>query len=374
MTSTKQEQTGSIIANLSFVGYKPTGLATYAINLAPELRLPGLMLLAPPAFQQQHKSPHACLEVPGNLSAEQGKLGHFRRLKWTQFELPKVYKTLQSNLFFSLVPEAPLFAGCRSVVMVHDLIPIRFPRWTSPLTQYARYYIPQVLKQAEHIICNSEATAQDICHFYRIPAHKITPIPLAHDSQHFRVPETADRPPLDRPYFLYVGRHDPYKNLQRLIQAFAALPDRTHYELWIAGSPDPRYTPLLKTQALELEISKQVKFLDYVPYDQLPILLNRSIAMVYPSLWEGFGFPVLEAMACGTPVITSNLSSMPEVAGDAAILVDPYNEAEITAAMYRIATDPQMQTQLRSAGLQQSQRFSWIKTGQATSEVLQRFV
>ncbi|HEY9697225.1 MAG TPA: glycosyltransferase family 1 protein [Trichocoleus sp.] len=369
-----EEFAAPIIANFSFVGSKPTGLATYALNLSPELHLPGLALLVPPAFQQQNQLQHPCVNIPGNLSSEQGKLGHFRRLRWTQLELPKLYRKLQSNLLFSLVPEAPLWAGCRSVVMVHDLIPLRFPRWTSPLTQYARFYVPQVLNQAEHIICNSKATAEDICQFYQIPARKITPISLAHDSRHFRVPESDRLPPPDRPYFLYVGRHDPYKNLQRLIRAFAALPNCSSYELWIAGSADPRYTPMLKALALELDIPEQVKFLDYVRYEDLPILLNRSIAMVYPSLWEGFGFPVLEAMACGAPVITSNLSSMPEVAGEAALLVNPYNEAEITAAMYRIATDSQMQAQLRAAGLQQAKQFSWAKTGQATAEVLQQFV
>lgn len=378
------QNSAQIIANLSFVGRKPTGLATYAINLASELNLPGLTLLAPPALHSHTQPKQPCYEIPGGMSAEEGKAGHFRRLRWTQFQLPSIYQQLESDLLFSLVPEAPIRMNCRpacggsamrSIVTVHDLIPLRFPRWTSPLFHYARLYVPQVLQQAAHILCNSQATAQDICDFYKIPAAKITPVLLSHDSHHFRVPEFPIAPlPPDRPYFFYVGRHDPYKNLMRIIRAFAALPNRQDYDLLIAGSPDPRYTPLLKQAAIELGIFEQVKFLDYVAYDQLPVLLHQSIALVYPSLWEGFGFPVLEAMACGAPVITSNLSSLPEVAGDAAILIDPYNEQALTQAMAQVATDDQMRKDLRSAGLKRSSQFSWAKTGQQTAEVLQRFL
>jgi glycosyltransferase involved in cell wall biosynthesis len=361
---------GAIAVNLSLVGVKPTGLATYAQNLMPHLNLPDLILLAPATFPR-HSLPDAGYQaIPANLTAEQGKLGHFRRLAWTQFQLPQICARLRSPLLFSPVPEMPLFTTCRAVVVVHDLIPLRFPRWTSPLTQYSRYYVPQVLAQAEHVICNSEATAQDIVHYFQVPSHKITPIPLAHDANHFRVLPVL---PPDRPYFFYIGRVDPYKNLQRVISAFARLPDR-QIDLWIAGSRDPRYTPLLQAQAVELELGDRVKFLDYVAYDQLPILMNRAIALVFPSLWEGFGFPVLEAMACGTPVMTSNLSSLPEVAGEAALLVNPYQVGEIAAAMQTLATDAGARSQLREAGLVRARQFSWQKTGQATADVLRCYL
>lgn len=376
------ENPARIIASLPFVGQKPTGLATYAINLAAELNLPQLTLLAPPALHLHTQPKQPCYEIGGGMSAEEGKAGHLRRLRWTQFQLPGIYRQLDSDLLFSLVPEAPIppwgnceatGANCRSIVMVHDLIPLRFPRWTSPLFHYARLYVPQVLKQAEHILCNSEATASDIHAFYGIPADKITPVLLSHDSRHFRIPDSPGTAP-DRPYFFYVGRHDPYKNLLRIVRAFAMLPNRQNYDLLIAGSPDPRYTPLLKQQAIDLEIADRVKFLEYVAYDHLPRLLHQSIALVYPSLWEGFGFPVLEAMACGAPVITSNLSSLPEVAGDAAILVDPYDEQALAQAMAAVATDDQLCQDLRSAGLRRSSQFSWAKTGQQTAQVLQQFL
>jgi glycosyltransferase involved in cell wall biosynthesis len=254
--------------------------------------------------------------------------------------------------------------------MVHDLIPLRFPKRFSPLTPYFRYYLPQVLKQAEHIVCNSVATAKDITDFYSISAAKITPILLAYDANHFR---KLDLPNNKTSYFLYLGRHDPYKNIGRLIKAFAKIPNRD-YQLWIAGPSDKRYTLKLQAQIKELDLCDRVKFLDYVPYEQLPILLNQALALVFPSLWEGFGLPVLEAMACGTPVITSNLSSLPEVTGDAAILIDPYNVDEMAAAMQAVAEETELRSRLRVLSLQRASQFSWAKTGQATVEILQRYL
>lgn len=372
----------SLLINLSFLIAKPTGHTNYAVNLLPHLQPlePTLLMslgLKPQAIASLGLKPQAIATayksypVPANLTPEQGTRGHLRRLVWTQLQLPRIYQKLRSRLLFSPVPEAPLSANCRYIVTVHDLIPLRFPR-VSPLTPYHRYYIPQVLTQAQHIICNSTATAQDIIDFFQIPASKITPIPLAYDAERFRYYNNLGNYE-GCPYFLYVGRHDPHKNLHRIIAAFAAMPNRD-CELWLAGSPDKRYTPKLKTQVEELGISERVKFLDYVPYNQLPILLHQATALVFPSLWEGFGLPVLEAMACGTPVITSNLSSLPEVAGDAALLVNPYNTQEITAAMQAIVTDTGLRSHLSSLGITRSSQFSWHKTGLVTLQVIENYL
>jgi glycosyltransferase involved in cell wall biosynthesis len=248
------------------------------------------------------------------------------------------------------------------------MIPLRFPKSFSPLTPYHRYYIPQVLNQAQHIICNSQATAKDLVDFFHIPINKITPILLAYNRSHFQFLNLPTRN-----YFLYIGRQDPYKNLQRLITAFSALPHKNDYELWLAGPYDQRYSPLLEIQTQELGINHLVKFLNYVSYNELPTIINQAIALVFPTLWEGFGLPVLEAMACGTPVITSNISSIPEVAGDAAILINPYNPAEITAAMQAIIHDSELRKQLSEKGLKRANQFSWEKTGLATVEVLKQY-
>lgn len=362
----------SLLVNLSFLIAKPTGVTTYAINLLPHLQShdPALLISSFAARIFSVNSQYKRHTIPPNLTPEQGIKGHLRRLLWTQQQLPKIYQNLEARLLFSPVTEAPLYTNCRSVVTVHDLIPLRFPK--SPLTLYHRYYTPQVLKQAEHIICNSTATAQDIINFFQIPADKITPIPLAYDASHFRDLKLSQ--PEERPYFIYIGRHNSYKNLHRLIAAFAKMPNCQDCDLLLAGTGDRRYTPQLKAQCIELEISDRVQFLDYVPYEQLPILLNRAIALVFPTLWEGFGLPVLEAMACGTPVITSNISSLPEVAGDAAFLVNPYSVEEISAAMESIVTDSKLRSHLSNLSLARASQFSWEKTGLATIKVLKRFL
>ncbi len=365
-------QSNQLLINLSFVFAQPTGIATYATNLIPHLnKLAPTLLIADQAtswFPQTASYPR--YPIPANLSPAQGSKGHLRRLLWTQFPVPQIYQKLKAKLFFSPVPEAPLYSKCRSLVMVHDVIPLRFPNRFSPLTPYYRYYIPQVLAQAKHVICNSHATAKDITQFFAIPAAKITPIHLAYDSKHFQPPSPSSKDRVDTPYFIYIGRHDPHKNLQRLVSAFAKMPNCRDYELWLAGATDSRYTPQLQQQAADLGIAEQLKILEYVSYAQLPQLLQQATAMVFPSLWEGFGIPILEAMACGTPVITSNISSLPEVAGDAAILVNPYRVEEITAAMHQVASDSKMRSQLREAGLKRASEFSWLKTGQETADVL----
>jgi glycosyltransferase involved in cell wall biosynthesis len=359
-----------LLINLSVVFSRPTGISNYAISIFPYLKSLNPTLLTAQNYPDFH-----CYPIADNLTPAQGSKGHFRRLIWTQFELPKIYHQLASRLVFSPIPEAPLYTHSHYIVQVHDLIPLRFPKLRSPLFHFSRYYIPQVLQQAQHIVCNSQSTARDITDFYRIAANKITPILLAYDANNFRQIESS---PTSQ-YFLYLGRQDPYKNLQRLLEAFAALVERQNgdckeYELWFAGPTDKRFTPTLQKQIEELGITKQVKFLDYIAYNELPKIINNALALVFPSLWEGFGFPVLEAMACGTPVITSNLSSLPEITHDAAILINPYNTAEITAAMEQIANDSGTREQLSQRGLERAKQFSWEKTGLRTLEVIKNFL
>ena len=355
----------SLLINLAVLFDRPTGIAVYAQNIIRSLHdLQPTLLSARsfPGFEQY--------AIARNMTPDYGSKGHFKRLWWTQFQLPKIYRQLQAELIYSPIPEAPLYSKSRYIVMCHDLIPLRFPRRTSPLTNYFRYVVPLVLQQAEHIICNSQATAKDLITYYDIPAAKITPILLGYDATHFYPREVNSD---SQPYFLYLGRQDPYKNLKGLLNAFAAMP-RQDLHLAIAGSADPRFTPQLQQQATELGIGDRVKWLDYLSYQELPLVISQAIALVFPTFWEGFGLPVLEAMACGTPVITSNLASLPEIVEDAAILVNPYDTREITSAMFELAQDDKMRSQLSQLGIQQARKFSWAKTGVETKEVLQQYL
>lgn len=357
-----------MIVNLAYLLDKPTGTTTYALNLLPHLAKLNPCFLATEASGLADYYPG-----PTNLTAAYGKGGHLRRLLWTQFRLPQIYRAQiarqqAADLLFCPIAEAPLFTRCRFIVTIHDLIPLRFPVSRS-LVWLHQYYVPRVLTAAEHVICNSQATADDLVQFYGLSAKKISPILLAHDTQHFR-PLGLER----KNYFLLLGRQAPYKNGAIALQAFAQLPNYQSYELWFAGPADPRYTPTLRKQAQDMGIASQVKFLDYVAYEDLPTLLNQALALVFPSLWEGFGLPVLEAMACGTPVIASNVSSIPEVAGDAALTVNPTDAGAIAHHMYVLTRDTSLRQQLSRAGLQQASEFSWERTGRTTVELLRSFL
>jgi len=359
--------TNSLLVNLSVLFDKPTGIATYAQNI-----IPSLVSLNPTLLSAKNFVDYDCYSIPGDITPAQGSKGHFKRLLWNQFQLPRIYQESKASLIFSPIPEAPLFSRCRYVVMCHDLIPLRFPRQTSPLTQYFRFIVPLILKQAEHIICNSEATAKDIVDFYGVKANKITPILLGYDVTNF-YPREANNSLGKKPYFLYLGRQDIYKNLTGLIAAFAAMPN-SDYDLAIAGSTDPRFTPKLKQLAQELNVAERLIWLDYLDYLELPKVISGAIALVFPTLWEGFGLPALEAMACGTPVITSNLASLPEITGDAAILINPYNKTALTSAMMELAQDLDMRSQLSQKSIQQAKKFSWKKTGARTKKILEKYL
>ena len=355
-----------LLINLAVLFEKPTGIATYAQNIINSLDSLNPILLSAQTFANFEQ-----YQIANNMTPAQGSIGHLRRLLWTQFQLPQIYRELKADLIYSPIPEAPLYSKARYIVMAHDIIPLRFPRRTSPLTNYFRYVVPQVLHQAEHVICNSQATAQDLIDYYGVVASKITPILLGYDTTNFypREQTTGD----ESPYFLYLGRQDPYKNLQGLIKAFAAFPN-PDYHLAIAGATDPRFTPQLQQQAAELGIASRVKWLNYLSYSELPVVISNAVALVLPTFWEGFGLPVLEAMACGTPVITSNLASLPEITGDAAILIDPHETRAITSAMGEISQDLEMRSQLSKLSIQQAQKFGWAKTGTETKEILQKFL
>lgn len=349
---------------------KPTGISNYINHIFPYLKDLNYISLANEILINNSQSNY---HISHQFSPDYGSKGHFLRLLWTQFSLPSMYKKLAGNLLFSPVPEVPLFTSkCSAVVMVHDLIPLRFPQRKSALSAYFRYYVPLVCNQAKHILCNSQSTADDIVNFYGVSAKKITPIYLGFDSATFKVINGLKKMS-QKPYFIYLGRHDPHKNLLNIISAFANFKYCKDYELWLVGGKDERYTPLLKQLAHDLGIVEQVKFLNYLDRQDLVRVLNQAEALVFPTFWEGFGFPVLEAMACGTPVITSNVSSLPEVAGDCALLVNPYDVDDIAGAMVEVIKE-NVRSPLIEAGLARVKQFSWDKTGKETLEVIKQFL
>ncbi|MBM5817657.1 MAG: glycosyltransferase family 4 protein [Cyanobacteria bacterium K_Offshore_surface_m2_239] len=350
--------------NGSYLGAKPTGIGVVARDLVAALDPERVPLLDPLGGGRPGSLP-----IPATLSPAHGRRGHLARLLWTQNQLPRLLKATGAPLLLSPLPEAPLLRGVRSVVLAHDLLPLRHPQ-PGPLLAYHLAYVPLVLHRAVRVLCNSEATAREVRQRLGVPTRRLVPIRLGFDPGRLR--------PLGRqrePFFLALGRHDPHKNLARLLRAFAALRDPDgEIRLRLVGPPDDRATPRLQTLARELGIAVRCDWIPWVSDDERLELLNCCRALVMVSLWEGFGLPALEAMACATPVIAARAGALPEVVGDAALLVDPRDPTAIAAAMARLEREPGLAAALGQAGLERSQAFRWERTADEVTAVLRELL
>lgn len=284
--------------------------------------------------------------------------------------LPRILDHVQPDLCHYTNFLAPVFERRPYVVTIHDM-GLEVLRDAHPLAKrfYTKRLVPHVARKARLIITNSQYSKWAIIKHLGIPEDRIRVTPLAASPEFQPVPS----PPLTgNPYFLYVGNLEPRKNLERLIEAFARMPGKEH-DLVIVGNRWYRGAAA-EQKAHSLGLNGRVKFLGYVPRADLPGLFSGATAFVYPSLLEGFGLPVVEAMACGTPVITSNNSSMKEVAGKAALLVDPRNVDEIEEALITIADDARLRADLSRKGLARAAEFSWAKTADLTLDAYREAV
>ncbi len=273
----------------------------------------------------------------------------------------------------------PYLLPCPSVLTAHDVIGAKMPNALP--SKKSRLLFEAATRLAflssRRIISVSEAARQDITTLYKVKSSKIRAIPEAVDPQ-FRpfseVEKVEARARLNLPasYLLYVGINKPHKNLARLLQAFKLFKDKTNSAtvLILAGREDTRYAPALHEQAAKLNLPEEaVRFWGEVSEKDLPALYACADVFVFPSLYEGFGLPVLEAMASGTPVVCANNSSLPEVAGSAALLFEAENVLEMANCLEKVIQNPVLRLELAQKGLQQSQRFSWQATATQTLEI-----
>ena len=323
-----------------------------------------------------------------NTRHDVGNLTRFPNMRLMEVDVPTFCLAEQYHLPFTICHPSftilhspyyikPYLLPCSSVVTFYDLIPSLYPAYFSP-TQRLIFHIAHALalRTADAAIAISEATRRDLIHYFNVDPDKISTIPLAAGSRfHPQPPEiivtfrrTHDLP--DR-YILYFGSNKPHKNLVRLIEAFSRITDHAftmRHSLVIAGHWDPRY-PEPRQRAEEIGITDRVVFLGPVPDQDLPALYSGAALFVFPSLYEGFGLPPLEAMACGTPVICSNTSSFPEVVGEAAIMIDPFDVEGLAAAMGHVLGDGDLQAEMREKALKQAAKFSWEETARQTLKV-----
>jgi glycosyltransferase involved in cell wall biosynthesis len=265
----------------------------------------------------------------------------------------------------------------RRVVTVQDLTCLRFPQYHPWARRMLfRVAIRRAVRLADAIIVPSSATERDLSARFPEAERKVRVIPLAHGEQFVPMGPRDSAPIIGRyglsfrTYLLFVGNVEPRKNLPAVVEAYNRLRSRGRSAppLVIVGGEGWKNQAIHRAAAAS-PFASDIRFLGRVADDELPALMSGALAFVYPSIYEGFGLPPLEAMACGTPVITSNRSSLPEVVGDAALLVDPDDRSALAEAMARIVDEQPLREELRDRGLKQAQRFSWDETARLTVRV-----
>jgi len=304
------------------------------------------------------------------------------RILWEQLVLPWQLVYYDITLLFTPSVAIPLWLPCRGVAAIHDVIP--FHRTVVKYPKVRSFYIRQAThwaaRRSEVVLTGSENSRREIVSFCRVAGEKIVVIPYGVEAKFRRLDsmETIEafrsKYGLPEKFILFVGALEPGKNLVRLLEAFLRLKrqsTRIQHKLVLAGPQGWGSTQILRSIG-DLKLERDVIVTGFVAEEELPLLYNSAGLFVFPSLYEGFGLPPLEAMACGTPVIASNTSSLPEVVGEAGMLVDPYDVEGWALAMKRVLSDENLQAKMISDGIERAKLFSWKRTAQATLAIFQK--
>ncbi len=327
-------------------------------------------------------SPDSCITLANRRSSEMDikKKSILKRLLnaafdivWMQFVLPAQASKAKSDVLFCPTFLSPIFAPCGVVLTIFDMAFMRYPETCDLFFRtYLRVMLSLTKGRARKILTISEYSKKEIVKYLNVPEDRIEVIYPGKDER-FTPGRSAlgGKYGIPGKYFLYIGTIEPRKNIETIIDAFAkvkresALP----HSLVIAGGKGWYYDSVFRNARVS-GVEDSIIFPGYIPEEDLPSLYRNAEAFVFPSLYEGFGLPVLEAMACGCPVIASNTSSIPEAAGDAAILIDPLDTYSIAASMKKVASDPGLREQLVNKGLERSRRFSWDNAAKKTLAAL----
>ena len=300
----------------------------------------------------------ACFAVPAAMIDEE----------WEQLHLPALLDQLGADLYFNPAFGTPVLANCRRAATIHDVVFERYPELVEPrLRRYLQRAARFTVDHADRILTVSEFSKGEICEVYGVAPDRVSVVgngidprfhPLALAPQRQATIRLNMRLPEDAPFLLYVGAIEPKKNIENLLRAYARVRERIPHRLVLAGGQggmpwDPR--PAVD----ELGLGDSVRLLGYVPDEAVVELLNAADGFVYPSLYEGFGLPPLEAMACGKPTLVSNASSLPEVVGDGALVADPHDVERLGDAILRIATDDALRAELAEKGRRRASEFTW---------------
>lgn len=295
-----------------------------------------------------------------------------RRILWEQASQP--WQVGEFDLYHAQAFVAPLLTKTRSIVTVYDLSFVYFSRGLSPARRlYLRLLTPISCRRAKRVIAISESTARDLSRTFGIDPAKIDITLGGYDESRFlQLPKSEvnafkKAQGLPDRFWLFVGTLEPRKNLPALINAYATLPAHERLPLVVGGGRGWLYDDIFAAVERH-QLQDSIRFEGFIPSETLPLWYNSAETFIFPSIYEGFGLPVIEAMACGTPVIASNASSLPEAAGDAGLLVNPNDNDALATSLRRAFHDDAWRNGARIAGPAQAARFSWRKTAASTVE------
>lgn len=317
-----------------------------------------------------------CEDLPKAIRQEVASVPTWRppvRILWEQLVAPLRAWQHGLDLWHALVNVQPILLPKAAVVTIQDLSFLAYPEgFRRGQRLYNRLFVRMSAHRARHVIVTSHYTKQDLVRRFHISPDKVTVTHLAMDEQFRPLPERATleefrrRKGLPEHFVLYLGTIEPRKNLIRLIQAYAMLKRKgLPHHLVIGGGKGWLYDKIYAA-AQESGVQDSVHFPGFIPQNEMVLWYNSADLFVYPSLFEGFGLPPLEAMACGVPVITSNVSSLPEIVGDGALTVNPLYVEEIAEAMHTLLTNREQRERWRQAGLKRASAFSWAHTARQT--------
>jgi glycosyltransferase involved in cell wall biosynthesis len=363
----------------------PTGVGWYALQLVRGLAemdaensyvlYPFFWHCHPPGYKDAFQPPSTNFRL-WDLDRDLEDL----TTRWSESGPPPREVLGPIELLHSTAYTAPYVPGIKLVVTIHDMSFLTHPHFHTEANR--RFCTLQTLRAsrfADALICVSQSTADDLRRYLHVPKERVFVIPEAAGPEYRRVADrqriaaTLARFDIHENFILFVGTIEPRKNLAALIEAFARLKQDYSRQEWLVIAGGRGWLDEEVFQRVEeLDLTRSVRFLGYVSTDELAVLYSSCRAFVYPSLYEGFGLPVLEAMACGAPVITSNASSLPEVAGDSALTLDPESPESMADAMNSVLGDRSLRSELRHKGMERSRLFSWHKTAQLTREVYGR--
>jgi glycosyltransferase involved in cell wall biosynthesis len=358
------------LATSKYAGVRQSGVHRYAIKLIEHLpcALPDDQLIVyagnTPIDQQIGAVTVRKARVPIEHPAA--------RIAWEHLVLPLQVRQDRIDLYHGLAFASPMGIGVPSIVTIHDLAFLQWPEQVpGRRSQYLSRIVRGSVKRAQRVIAVSGHTKRDIVELLGVPDDRIDVTPLGVDATMQRPGADAieafnQEQGLENPFVLAVGNLEPRKNLATLVQAFASVAGRIPHDLVLVGAEGWR-TEALHQALGNPSLRGRVRLQGFVPPDELPLWYSACDIFTIPSLYEGFGLPLLEAMACGAPAIASNRSSLPEVAGDAALLVDPDVES-ISAAIEHLATDHELRSLLSDKATARAAHFTWRRTAELTAE------